>query len=287
MRREQLFSRDGFYSFVVESNVLLHREAIAQGGDLLAERLAARPADAPVRVLDLACGGMPITTAAWMRRFPERVFQYTGVDINPDQIEAAGRFAFPANVTVERLLEGSAWDLRGLALAPPYDLIYVGMNLHHGTPEEIHFLARQLPDLLAADGVFINHDWYRPADAPYQRRPDAAPDNPAESFLLVDNAALAEAGIAAPPETAVPADVPAWKARYRDDLTALLIERGGDPEGAYSSAHHIQERDYPVSVPEALDAMRRAGLSVRGLDYRDRDVPLREYFAMLVARRAG
>lgn len=286
MRREQLFSRDGFYSFVVESNVLLHREAIAQGGDLLAERLAARPAEAPVRVLDLACGGMPVTTAAWMRRFSERTFLYTGVDINPDQIEAAGRFVFPDNVTVERLLEGSAWDLRGLALTPPYDVIYVGMNLHHGTPEEIHFLARQLPDLLAPDGVFINHDWYRPADAPYQRRPDAAPDSPAESFLLVDKAALAEVGIA-PPEAAGQFDVPAWKARYRDELTALLIARGGDPEGAYSSARHIQERDYPVSVPEAVDAMRRAGLAVRGLDYGDRDVPLREYFAMLVAQRAG
>lgn len=286
MRRERLFSQGGFYSFIVDSNVLLHQEAIARGGALLAEQWAGRPATRPLRLLDLACGGLPVTTAAWMAGFAERPVHYSGVDINPDQIAAAGHFPFPAHVRVDKLLEGSAWDLRGLDLAPPYDLIYMGMNLHHATPEEIHFLGRQLGQLLAEDGLFVNHDWFRPATEPYQRRPDAAPEPGGESYLLVATAALAEAGVPefGFPEQAWTPAAPAWKARYRDDIVELLIRRGGDPEGARSSGQHIQERDYPVSVPEAIEALSRAGLRVSAQDYAASGAPLGEYFAMLVAR---
>ena len=69
MRREKLFSNQGFYPFIVESNVLLHREAIEQGCLMFERLLKQRAPERPVRVLDLACGGEPVVMASIMESF--------------------------------------------------------------------------------------------------------------------------------------------------------------------------------------------------------------------------
>ncbi len=107
------------------------------------EGLEGRPDGGPVRVLDLACGGEPISLADMLARFPAPSFRCTGVDINPDQVEAARRFAFPSNVESARVIEGNAWDLRSLPDGA-FGVAFMGMSLHHGTPEEVRFLARGL-----------------------------------------------------------------------------------------------------------------------------------------------
>ena len=56
MRREQLFSRTGYYRYLLNVNVLLHREAAEASIDRVRSLLEGRHSGQPVRVLDLAFG---------------------------------------------------------------------------------------------------------------------------------------------------------------------------------------------------------------------------------------
>jgi len=85
MRREELFNRSGYYRFLLDSNALLHREAAAEATEALSSLLLDRAANKPERVLDLACGGWPTAISGVMVALPSRAFEYTGIDINPDQ----------------------------------------------------------------------------------------------------------------------------------------------------------------------------------------------------------
>lgn len=287
MRREALFSKNGYYRFLLDCNVLMHREAVAAATAVLRQAQARWPSDRPAKVLDLACGGLPIAISEVMANLAPRAFHYTGVDINPDQVELAGRFfEFPANVVRVRLIEGSAWDMRDLALEPPYDLIFSGMNLHHGTPPELVFLARQLEGLLAADGLFISHDVYRPEAEVYRPRPACNPQDPCESFRLVDPQRLAEAQVDAPvfEEDRGEAE-PAWREDYLARMHRALLERGGQGEGARTTVAHMRQRDYPVSTAELADCFAPAGLALRALRFTGSDEPLAPFIAMAVASR--
>lgn len=272
MREEQLFSKQGFYAFVVQSNVLLHKEAIEQGRRVLEHFLAGHKVGEPIRVLDLACGGEPISISAIMRHFPERRFEYTGIDINPDQTELAREhFQYPDNVSTVHIIEGNAWAPCSAGIAGRYDIIFMGMNLHHGTPEEVYYLATQIDKLLTDDGIFINHDWFRPDDEPYLRRPDHHPDDPQDSFLLLDKEQLSSLVIpnVTPDEQAGSETDAPWRTRYRDSLKQALLDRGGDPEGAASTAAHVQLRDYPISVQDFRRLFGAAGFRVKTRRYGD------------------
>jgi SAM-dependent methyltransferase len=286
MRREELFSRSGYYRFLLDSNALLHREAAEVATDGLASLLRARALEKPIKVLDLACGGWPVAIAGVMANFPRRTFEYTGVDINPDQVELASTgFEFPANVRAVRVLEGNAWDPEPLGLGPEYDLVFSGMNLHHGNPEELLYVAAQLRGLLVADGLFVSHDVYRPDAHAYRRRPDANPDDPAESFRLVYADRVAVAGIPPPdiPEDTTPGD-PAWRTDYVERMGRTLIARGGDPQGTAGTLAHMRQRDYPVSTRELCEILGRAGFSARVRRFDDSAEPLGPYVACCIAR---
>lgn len=282
MRREALFSRDGFYSFVVQSNALLHREAVETGIAALRALLGSNTAGRRLAVLDLACGGDPIAIARILDAFPECQFDYHGVDINPDQVQAARAYPFPDNVKSVRIDEASAWDLAELKSDRPYDLVFMGMNLHHGTPEEVLFLAGQLRTVMSAHGVFMNHDWFRPDDQPYVRRPDANPDDPAESFGLVDPQRLAEA----PDPRLRPASGATqgndWRTEFRELLHQRLLDQNADAAGALATANHVASRDYPISLDEFAQLFRQENFHVHALHYQGDD-PLKRYVAMPIA----
>ena len=285
MRREELFNSSGYYRFLLDSNVLLHREAAAAATATLAPLLQERAPDQPVKVLDLACGGWPMAIAGVMAAFPRRAFEYTGVDINPDQVELASTlFEFPENVRAVRILEGNAWDLRSLGISDAYDLIFSGMNFHHGNPAELLYLAAQLRELLAADGLLFSHDVYRPDARAYRRRPDVNPDNAAESFRLIDAARIAAADL---PLLTFPEDAdsgePAWREDYLMCMGRTLIARGGDPGGTNSTLAHMRQRDYPVSTQEISEILAQAGFSTRVQRYDDSNEPLGPYVACCVA----
>ena len=74
MRREELFSQSGFYGFLLQSNVLLHREAVADAVEAVGVVLGDLGSDEPVGVLDLACGGWPVTISEVMEAFPATRF---------------------------------------------------------------------------------------------------------------------------------------------------------------------------------------------------------------------
>ena len=285
MRREKLFSNDGFYPFIVESNVLLHREAIENGRQMVEQLLKNRTPERPVTVLDLACGGEPVVIAKIMEYFQERDFHYSGVDINPDQVEQARSvFKFPRNVVEVQVNEGNAWDFHTAEPARKYDVIFMGLNLHHGTPEEIHYLATRICDLLEDDGIFINHDCFRPDDQPYLRRPDYHPENPAESFHLLDKDLLSS--VTQPSFTLNEMDSgstePDWRIRYRQSLDTTATQRGGDSAGIESMNQHVNLRDYPISLLEFRKIFEPLGFKVSTLHYDTRD-PLGEFIAMAVA----
>jgi SAM-dependent methyltransferase len=284
MRREPLFSRSGYYRFLLECNALLHRQAAAATRAVLAERLEPIVPGRTVRVLDLACGGLPLTIAEVMGAFPAYSFDYTGVDLNPDQVAEAGRYRFPANVTASRVLEGNAWDLDALGVGEGFDLVYSGMNLHHGTPEELCFLGLQLLRLLARPGIFVSHDVYRPSDTPYRRRPDANPADPGESWRLVRKKRLCRAGVLA---SAVPEDLspeePAWRLDYLGRMGETLIARGGDWEGAESTVAHMRERDYPISPEELCRIFGNLGFRADARYYDAPEEPMAPYIAFCTA----
>ena len=286
MQSEALFSRSGFYGFVLESNVLLHYEATRYAIEAVRPILAASDNSKPVMVLDLACGGWPVTIADVMAAYPAIAFQYTGVDINPDQVAlAASSFPFPDNVIDKCLIEGNAWDLEGLALEQAYSLIFSGMNLHHGTLQEVAYLGRQLQQRLLPGGCFISHDVYRPDNTPYLPRP-AIIDGATAS--LVDSRKLAAAGlddkgIAAQGKNADPD----WRIDYLNRMHRTLIARGADPAGAESTLAHMRSRDDPISTREFGQLMEQLGFQVQIHRYEDSAEPLGRYIATCVITRSN
>ncbi len=277
MRREDLFSRSGFYGFLLESNVLLHREA-AQAAVEAFRPVVGGYGGAPVPILDLACGGWPVAIAEAMAAFPGAVFHYTGVDINPDQVESAARqFPFPDNVRHRRIIEGNAWDLDALGLNSSYPLIFSGMNLHHGSPREVWFLGQQLKTRLCAEGLFFSHDVYRPDNEPYCPRPEFIDG---ASAHLVDPERLASAGVPAfgSEHTASGLD-PGWRREYVQRMYRTLIERGADPAGARSTVSHMLDRDYPLSTDEFRNIMESRGFRVQVRRYQDSAEPLGPFVA--------
>ena len=281
MRREALFSHSGFYGFVLKSNVLLHREATLDAIEAVRPVLAACDKSKPVTVLDLACGGWPVAIADVMAAFPEIAFHYTGVDINPDQVSlAATAFNFPDNVIEKRLIEGNAWELDRLDLDQAYPLIFSGMNIHHGTPQEVAYLGLQLQKRLMPGGRFISHDVYRPDNTSYLPRP-AIIDGEAAS--LVDSRYLAAAGLH---DTGITGQAekgePAWRVDYLDRMHRTLLERGADQAGTESTTRHMRSRDYPISTREFAHLMEELGFQVQIHRYEDSAEPLGPYVATCV-----
>ena len=277
MRSEELFSRSGFYGFLLKSNVLLHREAVQAAIHAL-QPVVESQGRSTLRVLDLACGGWPVTIAEAMGAFPQSVFQYTGVDINPDQVVlASSRFPFPDNVVECRVLEGNAWDLESLDLKRRYSLVFSGMNLHHASPQEIGFLGRQLETRLRPGGLFFSHDVYRPDHEPYWPRPELIDG---ECAQLAPPARLAAAGVPSlSPGKQVDGLEPAWRVDYVQRMHRTLLERGGDQAGADSTVRHMRSRDYPLSTAEVRRIMKSRGFHAKVQRYDCSAEPLGPFVA--------
>ncbi|WP_455206933.1 class I SAM-dependent methyltransferase [Kaarinaea lacus] len=285
MRREALFSRSGFYGFLLESNVLLHREATRDAIEAIRPVLARCDKRCPVAVLDLACGGWPVAISDVMAAYPEFTFDYTGVDINPDQVALAKGFPYPDNVIEIHLIEGNAWELGGLVLKPNYPLIFSGMNLHHGTPPEVAYLGLQIQQRLIPGGRFISHDVYRPDNTPYLPRPTVIDGEPT---ALINARHLSEAGLADQGKGREDEnDQPGWRLDYLDRMYRTLIERGADPDGADSTTRHMRSRDYPISTRELRQLMEGLGFGVEIHRYEDSTEPLGPYVAMCVMSQPG
>ncbi len=289
MRREELFNRDGVYSAIVNNNLLMHHDATAVGYRILQTLCLIRSQDQPLRILDLACGGLPISIADMIDAVTQARFTYTGIDINPDQVElAATLFEFPGNVVQARLIEANAWDIQSVDLDGPFDLIYTGLNLHHGAPEEIDYLMSQIRALLNDRGVFINHDWYRPDAETYIRRPSAKPEDGQENFRLVPEEKMT--GIVNPyPHDTITFDagVPDWRLAFIDGLTDSYRDLEGDDVGADTLKSHMLERDFPISRADLTAILKKHGFHHRIVDYTNIRVAINPFLAMPFACKDG
>ncbi len=290
MQKEKLFSKGGCYSRVVESNALFHREAIIHGSNVIKVLLDNYEPNQTINVLDLACGAEPVSITEMLSHFPERNFNYTGIDINPDQVNfAQHHFDFPENIHETHIYEGNAWDPKSCSLKDNYDIIFMGLNLHHGTPEEIYYLATQISTLLSPHGVYINHDVYRPDDQPYQRRPDHHPDNINESFSLLEPALID--GITLPEvtknELARNAPDAKWRLSYSKLLHQSLIDQHAGVECADSTYKHVNMRDYPISLNDFSYIFKKADndLNIKIIRY-GKAHPLMDYIAMPVVSKS-
>jgi SAM-dependent methyltransferase len=284
MRQEQVFSKGGIYGFAVQCNALLHREAIEHGTHAIQTSFA-EAENRTLRVLDLACGGLPISISKMMGNCPEFEFCYTGVDINPDQVQAAREFEFPANVVSAEIIEGDAWNLAHLSTSGKFDIAFEGLNLHHGSPRECLFLLNQLRNVLSEDGVFINHDSYRPNGAPFRHRPPFNPGNSSEPMAFISEDLLADLDEADQCISNRADSNTDWRANFAEEFSQLLKDRGGDEAGANSAAKHILERDYPLTVHEMAALAKLARMETQIISYSDSDEPLRHYYQMLLFRR--
>lgn len=290
MRKEKLFSKDGCYSRVVESNALFHREAIIHGSNVIKKLLNKNKSNKTLNVLDLACGAEPVSITEMLSHFPDQKFTYTGIDINPDQVNFADfQFDFPENIYETHIYEGNAWNPKSCPLNDiKYDIIFMGLNLHHGTPEEVYYLATQIDELLSPNGIYLNHDVYRPNNQPYQRRPDHHPDNINESFHLLDAKLIADIKL---PEITTNelsqnyTDL-TWRKTYSELLRQTLIKQNAGEECAESTYNHVNMRDYPISLEDFSYIFKKVNdkFDVNIIRYGDTH-PMMEYIAMPVVTK--
>ena len=306
MKRERVFSKNGGYELCLDTNALMHRESAELGIGVLKKILANYADDdrssieysknndsSTLHVLDLACGGLPVTLADILAHFTEQQFSYTGIDINHDQTEnLLNQFEFSVNVIDIKTITGTAWDLSDNKVKPhlrqQYDIIFSGFNFHHGTPEELYFLAQQLHELLDPRGVFFNVDEYRPNDTNYVRRPNESLDDSTESYLMVDPEKIKANAYFSNIVEANFEEAPQWKQRLLKTFRTVLLNGGGESTVVESLIEHVRKRDYPVSASEASQIFKEVGFIAKA-DYHNKyypDVPLAQYFAMLVATKS-
>lgn len=274
MRRDPSFNQGGSYQFVIEKNIVAHREAIEQGFQIIIKHFGPST-EKKLKILDLACGGTPIIIAEIMARLDRCRFVYSGIDLNPDQIAACKKFPFPKNVTVNQIIEGNAWTLENFSSEKDYDLVFVGLNMHHGIPEEIFYTARQIYGRLRPGGLFLNHDIYRPSRYPYLRRPG-------KNF--VSEQKLKAACILTPFSPEFRGAIQhSWREEWFRLHEFYLKKAGASAELTQEVITHMRLQDYPVSLQEMAMILGKVGFRTTLYDYLKTDHPEAEFFGMVAA----
>jgi len=253
MRREPTFNKGGSYQFIIGKNLGLHREAIATSIEIVSKFLSSLPkTKKTLNVLDLACGASPVIIAEVMNHFSNYSFEYTGIDINPDQVATCRKFSFPKNVIKKEVIEENAWNLEEHSLKDKVDLVFIGLNTHHGTPEEISFLAKQIFSQLNKGGVFLNHDLFRPEKYPYLRRPKKGlPKND-------------------------------WRDEWLSGYKSFLKTQGQSEDLAEQGIDHMRNWDYPISMEEMRTILVKIGFRVSTHSYTNPNHPFSNFYGMVV-----
>lgn len=283
MRKEAVFDVGGAYELAVEKNVCLHKEATDKVFECIRDQLTKINPPKTLRAADLACGGKPFILSEVMRRLSSYQFDYTGMDINKDQVNACKKYPFTTNVK-SKVLEGNVWELSAISLQDSYDIIFMGLNTHHAVPEEILYAARDIYRLLNRGGLFLNHDFFRPARFPYLRRPDWNLNNKKESMRFVPKERLAKANIPTPltPAFAGNTHDVKWREKWLATHKAYLLANGYPLEVADQGVDHMWERDYPVSAEEMGEILKQVGFHAAIHHYQEANYPTPEFFSLVV-----
>ncbi len=141
------FTNWDIYKLCIEHNTLFHREV----GAILRARMSARTT--PFTFLDLACGDATLTAAA-MRGTP--VSRFTGVDFSTPALSLAKENTRELGCPCEFLEADFAGYLR--AATGVFDVIYLGLSLHHFERAEKRDLVRQIFRITAPGGEFYLYE---------------------------------------------------------------------------------------------------------------------------------
>jgi ubiquinone/menaquinone biosynthesis C-methylase UbiE len=172
------FSQWDIYRLCIDHNTLFHREV----GEILHHELLER--DKPFTFLDLACGDADLTTTALSGT---KVSAYTGVDFS------AAALALAANKIAElacpRAFAESDFAHFLQANDKRFDVIYLGLSLHHLEREVKRETMKHLRRATAPGGTFYLFEpilqpdesreeyverWARAMDGPYDAFPASA-----------------------------------------------------------------------------------------------------------------
>jgi len=141
------FNGWALYRRIVDNDYLCHRsvrEALSAWFDAL---------DRPFSFLDLGCGDAEFTSELLRGR---RLVSYTGLDLSPVALDLAAKntvtLATPCNLQTGDFLTSLS------TLPECYDIIYIGLSLHHLTRREKEFFFGELQNKLAPGGVLLIFD---------------------------------------------------------------------------------------------------------------------------------
>lgn len=288
MKHEKAFSRDGFYRFVLEANLMLHQNVAESGRRVISRWLRTNDSKGAIRILDLACGGAPVSICNMTRHFDTFQFDYTGIDINPDQIVAAKKFDYPSNFRNIELHEGNAWNFGDLVQGNLYDIVFSGMNLHHGVPEEILAVMMQIRSVLLPGGLLISHDFFRPETEAYLRRPELDPET-GEPFCMVPQEALGKIDTQVLPPFKSPGidERSDWRQPFITKYRRALAEQEAAQQGIDEIMAHVNARDYPVSINELIEIAGLAGMALEQVPMEADKEPMKDYFCLLSGQPAN
>ncbi|EKD50415.1 MAG: hypothetical protein ACD_62C00545G0002 [uncultured bacterium] len=187
---------------LMASNVWMHTETAHVLAQQLAEWLSGKTILRPVQLADVGSGAVPITLCRILAElatakdpsFSRLLFHLAILD--SDQ-QAINRFCdlattpapgkdkwgkksadipsspFPKSIVEKRMLRGNTWSptdvgrLRPEFLPQPVDVLFTGMLLHQGKPEQVYTLAQNVHSILTDGGLWLIHDLFMPDTEPY------------------------------------------------------------------------------------------------------------------------
>jgi SAM-dependent methyltransferase len=143
----EFFNGWSLYRRIVDHDYLYHRsvrEALSAWFDAF---------DRPFSFLDLGCGDAEFTSGLLKGR---RLLSYTGLDLSPVALDLAAKntveLAAPCNLQTGDFLTSLS------TLPKCYDIIYIGLSLHHLPRREKEFFFGELQTKLAPGGVLLVFD---------------------------------------------------------------------------------------------------------------------------------
>lgn len=283
MSHEKIFNANGAYRIVVDNNIMAHQEAVTalkiQFGEWISQTERTNTAK-KIRILDLACGGEPLTICEIARHFSRITFEYVGIDINADQVNAAKNFkSYPENMRFNQILLGNAWDLSSCDLDGKFDIVFSGLNFHHAVPTEIYSLAKSLQGILEIDGMMFNHDLYMPEGYAYTARPA---DTLEKSYSLNKNINLNQDQFELLQSQQNGLKVQ-WREEFLKDYRNLLNKLHINSNDQDRILEHVSDRDYPISMNQMAAIFNASGFSSSGQYFSDKH-PLGRYLGIFSAR---
>lgn len=147
----EFFNGWSLYRRIVDNDYLYHRlarEALDAWMDAWVEQF-----DRPFTFLDLGCGDAAFSTGVLKGR---NVASYTGMDLSPVALDLAryntGEIAAPVSLITADFMLGIG------TLPSVYDIIYIGLSLHHLSRQEKEYFFGELRRKVSPGGVVLIFD---------------------------------------------------------------------------------------------------------------------------------